>query len=61
MMQIGSLTKSGKVTGAKALTCITGMFSVEQSVFIVLSVEHGGCWPDGQTTTNNTATTTLHR
>jgi hypothetical protein len=34
MMPIDSLTKSGKVTCAKVLTCITGMLSVEQSVFI---------------------------
>jgi len=35
MMQIDFLTKSGKVSCAKALTRIIGMFSVEQSVFIV--------------------------
>jgi len=34
MMQIDSLTKSGEVSCAKALTRITGMFSVEQGVFI---------------------------
>ena len=34
MMQIDSLTKMGEVSCAEELTCITGMFSVVQSVFI---------------------------
>ena len=33
-MQIDSLTKLGKFSCAEELTCITDMFSVEQSVFI---------------------------
>ena len=34
MMQIDSLTKSGKVFSAEELICITDMFYIEQSVFI---------------------------
>ena len=34
MMQIDCLTKLGEVSCAEELTCITDMFSVEQSVFI---------------------------
>jgi hypothetical protein len=45
MMPIDSLTTSGKVSCAEALTCITGMFCVEQSVFIsntlAMYVQHG--------------------
>jgi len=33
-MQIDSLSKLGKDSGAEELPCITDMFSVEQSVFI---------------------------
>jgi len=35
MMQIDSLTKMGKISYAEGLTCITDVFSVEQSVSIV--------------------------
>ena len=34
IMQIDSLTKLGKFSCAEELTCITDVFSVEQSVFI---------------------------
>jgi hypothetical protein len=34
MVQLDSLTKLGKISYAEVLTCITDMFSVEQSVFI---------------------------
>ena len=34
-MQIDSLTKLGKISYAEGLTCITDVFSVEQSMTIV--------------------------